>query len=83
MRFYEDILNERAKRFNELLRKSLNEELDETELQELEELQFERTAPTLAKELPELKKLEQVIKTNEELLEMLDRTKDKDTNGNP
>lgn len=79
---YEDILNERAKRFNELLRKSLYEELDELELQELEELQFERTAPTLAKEFPELKKLEQVVKTNEELLKMLNRTKDKGTNGN-
>ena len=68
---YEDILDERAKRFNELLKKTLNDSLDEAELEELVELQFERMAPTLAKEVEELQKLEQIAKTNEKLINLL------------
>lgn len=68
---YEDILDERAKRFNELLKKTLDDSLDEAELEELAELQFERTAPTLAKEVEELEKLERIAKTNEKLINLL------------
>ena len=71
---YEDILDERAKRFNELLRKSLNDDLDEAELQELEELQVERAASTLAHELEEVQTLAQIVKTNEKLIDLLNRT---------
>ena len=60
---YGDILDERAKRFKELLKKTLDDSLDEAELEELAELQFERFAPTLAKEVEELQKLEQIAKT--------------------
>ena len=70
---YGDILDRRAKRFNELLRKSLDDSLDEAELEELAELQFERTAPTLAKEVEELQKLEQIAKTNEKLIDLLNQ----------
>lgn len=78
---YEDILNERAKRFNELLRKSLSDSLDEAELKELEELQFERTAATLANELAEQQGLDQIIKTNKELIDILTQTsQDQDKN---
>lgn len=76
---YEDILDARAKRFNELLKKSLDDSLDETELEELAELQFERTAPTLAKELEELQKLEQITKTNEKLIDLLSQNKEEES----
>jgi CheY-like chemotaxis protein len=68
---YEDILDGRAKRFNELLKKTLDDSLDEAELEELAELQFERTAPTLAKEVEELQELKQIAKTNEKLINLL------------
>ncbi len=65
---YEDILAEREKRFNELLRKSLNDELGEEELRELEALQLERTADILAGEMNQLRKLEQVVEEHKRLL---------------
>lgn len=68
---YKDILDGRAKRFNELLKKTLDDSLDEAELEELAELQFERTAPTLAKEVEELQELKQIAKTNEKLINLL------------
>ena len=68
---YEEILDGRAKRFKELLKKTLDDSLDEAELEELTELQFGRTAPTSAKEVEELQKLEQIAKTNEKLIELL------------
>ena len=71
---YEDILGEREKRFSQLLRKSLNDELNEAELQELEQLQFERTAPTLASEVAELSQLEKLTKINQALLDHLTQT---------
>jgi hypothetical protein len=70
---YEDILGQRSRRFRDLLRKSLNDELEDGELQELEELQFERTAPTLASELAELRQLEQLTTINQALLESLNQ----------
>lgn len=71
MKVYGDILDERAKRFNELLKKSLDDSLNEAELDELAELQAERIAPTLAKDVEELQKLERIAKTNEKLIELL------------
>ena len=76
---YEDILDERAKRFNELLKKSLDDSLDEIEIEELAELQFERTAPTLAKEVEELQQLEQIAKTNEKLINLLSQNKEEES----
>ena len=76
---YEDILDERAKRFKELLKKSLDDSLDETELEELRELQFEQTAPTLAQEVEELQKLEQIAKTNEKLIDLLSQNKEEES----
>ena len=70
---YEDILDGRAKRFNELLKKTLDDSLDEAELEELAELQFERFAPTLAKEVEELQELEQTAKKNEGLINLLNQ----------
>ena len=75
---YEDILDGRAKRFNELLKKTLDDSLDEAELEELAELQFERTAPTLAKEVEELQKLKQIAKTNEQLIELLTQNEEEE-----
>ena len=68
---YEDILDGRAKRFKELLKKSLDDSLDEAELEELAELQFGRFGPTLAKEVEELQKLEQIAKDTEKLIDSL------------
>lgn len=83
MDVYEDLLNKRAQRFSELLKKSLTDNLNEAELQELEELQFERTASTLAGELAEQQALDQIIKTNKELLDILSQTiRDENENAN-
>ena len=68
---YEDILDGRAKRFNELLKKTLDDSLDEAELEELTELQFGRFAPTLAREAEKLQELEQIAKDNEKLIDSL------------
>ena len=76
---YEDILDERAKRFNELLKKSLDDSLNEAELDELAELQAERIAPTLAKDVEELQKLERIAKTNEKLIELLTQNEEEES----
>ena len=52
----------------------MNDDLDEAELQELEELQVERAASTLAHELEEVQTLAQIVKTNEKLIDLLNRT---------
>ena len=79
MKVYEDILDERAKRFNELLKKSLDDSLNEAELDELAELQAERIAPTLAKDVEELQKLERIAKTNEKLIELLTQNEEEES----
>ena len=76
---YEDILDGRAKRFNELLKKSLDDSLDEAELDELAELQAERIAPTLAKDVEELQKLERIANTNEKLIELLTQNEEEES----
>ena len=68
---YEDILDGRAKRFKELLKKSLDDSLDEAELEELTELQFGRFGPTLAEEVEKLQELEQIAKDTEKLIDSL------------
>ena len=79
MKVYGDILDERAKRFNELLKKSLDDSLNEAELDELAELQAERIAPTLAKDVEELQKLERIAKTNEKLIELLTQNEEEES----
>ena len=78
---YGDILDRRAKRFNELLRRSLDDSLNEAELDELAELQAERIAPTLAKDVEELQKLERIAKTNEKLIDLLNQDGEEESIG--
>ena len=68
---YKDILDKRSKRFSELLKKTLDDSLDEAELEELAELQFGRFAPTLAREAEKLQELEQIAKDNKKLIDSL------------
>jgi DNA-binding NarL/FixJ family response regulator len=65
---YQDILAEREQRFNDLLKKSLNDELGGEELEELEALQLERTSTTLASELAQLKELELIVERHKQLM---------------
>lgn len=58
---YSDLVDERAERFGYLLRKSLIDELGEDEQEELSQLQFARTATTLAQELSQLDALEEMV----------------------
>lgn len=62
MNIYQDILASREQRFNELLRKSLEDQLEESDLHELEELKTERAAAVLASELGYLSTLEQAVR---------------------
>jgi hypothetical protein len=68
---YEDMLGEREKRFRNLLRKSLSDELGEEEQRELEELQLERTSVILASELAQLSELEQIVEKHKRLMDSL------------
>ena len=68
---YEDIRGEREERFNYLLNKSLNSDLDNSELQELEALGLQRTAPNLTRELTQIKQMGEVVRAHEELMEQL------------
>ena len=65
---YEAILLGKAERFDNLLRKSLEDELTEEELNELELLKFEKSTPGLADELAQLGALREVIQEHEELM---------------
>lgn len=58
---YSDYLAEREQKFNSLLRKTLSGEMSDEDKKELEEIQFERTAPILAEELPKLQELNKVL----------------------
>lgn len=68
MDVYKDILGAREQRFSHLLRKSLNDQLNNEELKELEELQLERTSTILADELRDVKVLEELVEKHKELL---------------
>ena len=59
---YKDLIGAREERFRYLLKKSLDEELDDSEHQELEELRFYRASAISASELPLQAKLEDTIK---------------------
>ncbi len=65
---YEDIKSEREKKFHSLLMKSMNGELEDAELQELDELRLQKTSASLAKELTEIRQMEQIIKAQEDLI---------------
>ena len=58
---YADYLAEREKRFNELLRKTLNGQMSPEDEAELNEIQFDRTSSILAEELPKLQELNKVL----------------------
>lgn len=58
---YSDYLANREKKFQELIRKSLIGEMSSEDKKELDEIQFERTAPILAEELPKLQELNNVL----------------------
>lgn len=66
---YDDILEERERRFNDLLRKSLKEELTPEEREELSELEFLRTSTTGASELQQLQVLEEIVEEHKKLME--------------
>lgn len=65
---YEDLLNERAKRFESLLRKTLTDGLTDTEQSEFENLQLERTVVTLVSELSQLAELEEIVSQHRKFL---------------
>lgn len=77
MAVFEDLLAAREKRFNELLKKSLNESLSVEEHTELKNLQDERTTVTLAVELTQLENLERSVDMYKSIWEKFKRL-DKD-----
>ena len=66
---YDDILEDRERRFNDLLRKSLKEELTPEEHKEFSELEFHRSSATLAGELQQLQELEEIVEKHKKLME--------------
>ncbi|HRX00464.1 MAG TPA: hypothetical protein P5280_13290 [Cyclobacteriaceae bacterium] len=73
---YEDILGEREAKFRSLLQKSVVSGLTENEQAEFDKLQFERSQVTLASELPEKQELDELVKINSQLLDLLQQKKD-------
>lgn len=73
---YQDVLLSREERFRALLAKSMQNELNKDEIEELEELHFIRSGPLLAGELTRIKELQQIIDANEELIRKLSATQD-------
>lgn len=71
IKVYRGQLSEQEKQFDELLRKSLNDELDEADNQLLEDLQLKRNSAILASELGELEVLDNTIKGYKKLLNTL------------
>lgn len=65
---YEDILGEREARFNSLLKKSMHGELEDSELIVLDELKLQRTSASLAKELIQIRQMEQIVQAHEALM---------------
>ena len=70
---YQDILDEKAERLNLLIKKSLEGKLKRSELQELEELRLENLSPTLAKELAQIRQIDQIISSQEKLMNHLNQ----------
>lgn len=72
---YQKFHGQRELRFRELLKKSMNETLTESEQKELDELEFERSAATLARERTESAapdKLDEVLDQLQDLRKMFD-----------
>lgn len=70
---YEDVYGQREARFRGLLKKSLHEDLSDSEQKELDELEFERSAATLARERAEQAtpdKLDEVLDQLQDLRQM-------------
>jgi CheY-like chemotaxis protein len=65
---YSDYLAEREQKFHELLRKTLVGQMTPEENAELENIQFERTSPILAKELLQLQELNRLFEEQKKLL---------------
>lgn len=81
---YHDIVEGREKRFGELIRKSLSEELTEEEKRELKLIGAERTAGIAAAEIQELTVLENLVESleraNKKLQDDIDKLSDFDAN---
>jgi len=69
---YQDIKDTREARFDELLKKSLDNKLSEGEETELEALQLQRISPALAIELAHLNQLNQILKAHETIMNRLE-----------
>ena len=64
---HQTILEKRGRRYRELLKKSLEEQLTQEEKSELDDLQFERTAVTLSDERDQLTRFEAALNRLENL----------------
>lgn len=73
---YNDVLEERERKFNQLLRKSLKEELTADELKEFSELDFHRSSTTLLSEIPQLQELEKIVENHKKLMEKFKQASD-------
>jgi len=65
---YEDILGEREEKFRTLLKKSMEGNIEDSDIQELEALTLQKISPNLARELEQIGQMEQIIKAHEELM---------------
>jgi len=69
---FDDILDDREKRFHDLLVKSLSQSLNVDELNELERLQENRASSILADEINQLGEIEQALQKQKDILQALD-----------
>ena len=70
---HEDLLLERSKRFNQLLRKRLNQQLSGVEESEFQELQFERFAAVEVSDGSRRLDVEKIIDSNRALLDAINQ----------
>lgn len=68
---YGDILGQRETRFRELLKKSLESDLDTEEQAQLDELLFQRSAGILTEELKQIGRLQEVIEAHQALMKAI------------
>ena len=71
---YTDITEKRQVRMKDLLRKSMNGELDENELSEIDNLKLEKISASLAEELTQIRQMAQIAKAHEELMKEFKRS---------
>jgi FixJ family two-component response regulator len=71
---YNDIKDERQEKMYNLLKKSMNGELDEEELSEIDNLKLEKTSASLAQELTQIRQMEQIARAHEELIKQFKRS---------